>query len=93
MPHATSARSQPNGRLAMRVRRPLRRSAARPDAWRRLDRYAANLNVALFLFLFAIGPAMLDLPLLFSHRVLDRLTVTRIAYAKSQSITGTSAKN
>jgi len=49
-----------------------------PREWlRRLDRIAADLNV--ILAMFAIGLAMLDLTVLASERVIDRLPqVTRV---------------
>jgi hypothetical protein len=50
---------------------------------RRLDRFAADLNV--LLVMFAIGLAVLDVTLLFSHRLLERVPVTHAVYAGTQA--------
>ena len=56
-----------------------RRPAARRAWLQRLDRFAADLNV--LLVMFAIGLAVLDLTLVFSHRLLDGLPVTHAVHA------------
>jgi hypothetical protein len=66
--------------LAM-LREPSLRNGASPrrEWWRRIDRFAADLNV--LLVVFAIGLATLDLTFLVTQHVIDRLPqVTRVVY-------------
>jgi hypothetical protein len=59
--------------------------SARKEWLRRLDRIAADLNV--LLVMFAIGIATLDLTLIVTQRLVDRLPeVTRVTYIDQQSL-------
>jgi hypothetical protein len=70
---------------------PRRNLHARGEWLHRLDRFAADLNV--LLVMFAIGLGVLDLTLLFGHRVIEPLPATHAVYADTQSGTGSPAGN
>lgn len=50
--------------------------------FRRVDKFAADLNVVLVMFV--IGLAILDVTFLVSHEVLNDLPVTRVVYGPAQ---------
>lgn len=50
--------------------------------FRRVDKFAADLNVVLVMFV--IGLAVLDVTFLVSHEVLNDLPVTRVVYGSIQ---------
>lgn len=55
------------------------RPPGRREWLRRLDRFAADLNVVLVMFAFGLG--MLDLTLLFSERIIHRFPATHAVSA------------